>query len=453
MAKNIILLSDGTGNSAAKLHKTNVWRTYKAIDHSTSHIEQLALYDDGVGTSGFKPVKLLGGAIGLGLRRNVIDLYVFLSQNYQDKDKIFCFGFSRGAFTIRVLVGLIASQGLASGSNSFALRRDAEEKFNKYRHNWKKNISTTTDDEIPIQFVGVWDTVDAYGAPVDEITDALNKVLHLYFPNRKLSPTVAKACHALALDDERRTFHPLLWDENGEHNSRIEQVWFSGMHSNVGGGYPDDDLAYVPLVWMLKKAKAHGLYLDSKVLDDYEKRASCHGKLYDSRSGLGSFYRYAPRNIEEISNTNLVQIDTAKVHPSVLERIALNYTAYSPIALPPKFEVDGALHQSEIGDQLGSSNQHRDEIKKYIKNKQSLYFANVGLITLLLACAVTFIDRCDWELNLVSVLLGAIWEMLTHSPVLVIAPLVAMFFIFKKNNKITEEIVKTANKILSQYRK
>lgn len=450
MAKNIILLSDGTGNSAAKLHKTNVWRTYKAIDYSTGHIEQIACYDDGVGTSSFKPMRLLGGMFGFGLRRNVIDLYVFLSQNYQNEDKIFCFGFSRGAFTIRVLVGLIASQGLASGSNSFDLRKDAEEKFNNYRHYWKKNTSTRPDDEVPIQFVGVWDTVDAYGAPVDEIKDVLNKAFHLYFPNRKLSHTVTKACHALALDDERSTFHPLLWDENGEHNSRIEQVWFSGMHSNVGGGYPDDDLAYVPLVWMLKKARSHGLYLDSQVLDNYEKRASCHGKLYDSRSGLGSFYRYAPRDIGKINRTK-VQIDKTQIYPSVIERIERNYTSYSPIAMPSKFEVYGEVHQSEIGNKVEpNSNQHRNEIKKYIKNKQCLYFANVGLIALLLVCALTFIDK--WSLNLLSVFLGAIWEMLKQSPVLVIAPIIAMFFVSKKNNKLTEKISKTADNILSHYR-
>jgi uncharacterized protein (DUF2235 family) len=95
MAKNIILLSDGTGNSAAKLFKTNVWRVYQALDLSCPD-RQIAHYDDGVGTSSFKPLAILGGAFGWGLKRNVIDLYVFLCRNYRPGDRVYCFGFSCG---------------------------------------------------------------------------------------------------------------------------------------------------------------------------------------------------------------------------------------------------------------------------------------------------------------------------------------------------------------------
>src|SRR5882757_4276523 len=99
MAKRIILLSDGTGNSAAKVWRTNVWRVFESIDLSNS--EQVAYYDDGVGTSSFKPYAILGGAFGYGLKRNVIDLYKFACRNHRNpEDEIFAFGFSRGAFTI-----------------------------------------------------------------------------------------------------------------------------------------------------------------------------------------------------------------------------------------------------------------------------------------------------------------------------------------------------------------
>ena len=114
--KHIILLSDGTGNSSAKLFKTNVWRVYQALDladpKDPKEPRQFVQYDDGVGNSSFKPLAILGGALGVGLARNVRDLYAFLCRNYEDGDKIFAFGFSRGAFTIRVLNGLILSQGL-----------------------------------------------------------------------------------------------------------------------------------------------------------------------------------------------------------------------------------------------------------------------------------------------------------------------------------------------------
>src|SRR5262249_160438 len=116
MARNIIVLSDGTGNSAAKLSKTNVWRVYQAL--VLSHANQVAYYDDGVGTSSFKPLALVGGAFGWGLRRNILGLYTFLCRNYVQGDRIFAFGFSRGAFTIRVLARFVLAKWLVKDFNS-----------------------------------------------------------------------------------------------------------------------------------------------------------------------------------------------------------------------------------------------------------------------------------------------------------------------------------------------
>jgi uncharacterized protein (DUF2235 family) len=122
MARKIVVLSDGTGNSSAALWRTNVWRTFDALDLSGS--DQVAFYDDGVGTSSFKPLAILGGAFGYGLKRNVIDIYKFVCRNYQtDADEIFGFGFSRGAFTIRVVMGLILDQGLVQADNEIDLDR------------------------------------------------------------------------------------------------------------------------------------------------------------------------------------------------------------------------------------------------------------------------------------------------------------------------------------------
>ena len=111
MSKNIVLLSDGTGNSSATVLKTNVWRLFQALD-LTDPERQIAYYDDGIGTSSFKPLAILGGVFGFGLKRNVIDIYSFCCRNYRPGDKIHGFGFSRGAFTIRVVAGFIARTGL-----------------------------------------------------------------------------------------------------------------------------------------------------------------------------------------------------------------------------------------------------------------------------------------------------------------------------------------------------
>src|ERR1700745_3754804 len=133
MPRRIVLLSDGTGNSSAKVWRTNVWRMFSALDLSND--EQVACYDDGVGTSSFKPLALLGGAFGVGLRRNVISLYKFACRNCRTgDDEIFAFGFSRGAFTIRVTVGLILDQGMMppEGKTQTELDKEARQAYRAY---------------------------------------------------------------------------------------------------------------------------------------------------------------------------------------------------------------------------------------------------------------------------------------------------------------------------------
>lgn len=132
MGRKIILLSDGTGNSAAKVWRTNVWRVFESLD--LTHSDQIAFYDDGVGTSSFKPLAILGGAFGYGLKRNVIDLYMFACRNYRSPDdQIFGFGFSRGAFTIRIVIGLILEQGLVVANSEKELYRQAKAAYRAFR--------------------------------------------------------------------------------------------------------------------------------------------------------------------------------------------------------------------------------------------------------------------------------------------------------------------------------
>ena len=148
MGRKIILLSDGTGNSAAKVWRTNVWRTFEALDLSGN--DQVAFYDDGVGTSSFKPMAILGGAFGLGLRRNVIALYKFACRNYHDADdELFGFGFSRGAFTIRIVMGMIDSQGLVKADNEAELHSLASAAYRAYRRHRYHHLKL----EAPYQWI------------------------------------------------------------------------------------------------------------------------------------------------------------------------------------------------------------------------------------------------------------------------------------------------------------
>ena len=204
----------------------------------------------------------------------------------------------------------------------------------------------------------------AYGFPVDEMTRGVNKwIWPLELPNRVLSPRVQRACHALALDDERTTFHPVLWDESAEpttgsdqtrlvSDERISQVWFSGMHSNVGGGYPDDLLARIPQYWIMTEAQKCELRFKSAPSADPDSLINTSaardkdGRLYDSRSGLGGYYRYGPRNLSELCHDKFsenpgdqVNIRLPKIHESVFRRIQNNAHPCAPLGIPADYEV------------------------------------------------------------------------------------------------------------------
>ena len=368
MPRRIVLLSDGTGNFSASFWRTNVWRMFCALDLSSN--DQVACYDDGVGTSSFKLLAILGGAFGIGLRRNVISLYKFACRNFRvPGDEIYAFGFSRGAFTIRVVIGLIVDQGLLPGANisETELDRLARQAYHAYhkKHfhtNWdlifkqvKKWLGrdeppaagTPTGRNVPvIRFLGLWDTVAAYGLPIDEMTRGVSQwIWPLEIPSHTLHSSVVRACHALSLDDERTTFHPVLWDEKKEtsqtgtsrltSSERLSQVWFAGVHGNVGGGYPDDSLAQIPSYWIMQEAKACGLLFKTAnpdALAETKEAQDKDGRLYNSRSGAGSYYRYGPRRYE-------VSIATPKIHESVFRRIKNHAHVYAPIGIPHDYEL------------------------------------------------------------------------------------------------------------------
>lgn len=399
MPKSIILFSDGTGNSSAKLFKTNVWRMYEAVDLGPSaegKRDQISYYDDGVGTSSFKPLSVLGGAFGYGLERNVLDIYRFACRNYRDGDDIYAFGFSRGAFTIRLVVALIASEGLVPSESEAELAWTSRQAYRSFRAaflprrlQWPTRLlrraraaigrrmdrrrarppySREANLHTTIRFVGVWDTVAAYGGPITEITRAIdNWIYPLSMPNYQLHERVLCARHALAIDDERDAFQPLLWDEVHEDGliangtvktERLQQVWFTGMHADVGGGYPDESLSYVSLLWMMEEAENAGLRTLNVIKDRFVALASSYGPIHDSRAGLAAYYRYQPRRIAawldpvdprtlslrdpaivDANGTSRGLMSTVNVHESVINRIATGTDRYAPITLPTMFRI------------------------------------------------------------------------------------------------------------------
>jgi Uncharacterized alpha/beta hydrolase domain (DUF2235) len=363
------------------------------------------VFGDGVGTSSITILRVLGLALGVGVKRNVLNLYKFLCRNYNTgdhtDDRIWAFGFSRGAFTIRVLVGLIHQEGLVAFGSEAELNRNALAAYRAYckkgfptKIPWvrvfqylrDRRISAWNDmtaarsyddpetvrvqrrSDVKVYFVGLWDTVAAYGLPIHELTQAVDKwvwpIIRADATATILLDNVEHARRALSLDDERRAFHPILWNETEEKNRvanedvepRLRQVWFAGTHSDVGGGYPDDGLSYVPLCWMIYEAADKGLVFEPLVVEKYAALASPTGRIYDSRSGLGALYRYQPRNAHLLLNPPCVKPprdaqptldkditpdkdNTPLVHSSVMMRIVRGNDGYTPISLPKKIDV------------------------------------------------------------------------------------------------------------------
>jgi hypothetical protein len=230
------------------------------------------------------------------------------------------------------------------------------------KHELLNSYKDVTDKKaIPdIEFIGAWDTVSAMGFPVIWMSEFVNKVIYkFHFPDTILNENVKYACHALSIDDERQTFHPLLWEETEKDKSRIEQVWFTGVHANVGGGYPKHGISLISLEWMMHKAEYAGLKLLNqdylKLIRHDKENFSAHrnvtDKLYDSRSGIKEIYRYKPRDINWLCNSRYKT--TPQIHVSTFYRIAQCTEGYAPGNFPNNLEVVYNTGRTEKGDKIG----------------------------------------------------------------------------------------------------
>src|SRR5574341_1540359 len=377
---------------------------------------QVAFYDDGVGTEPWKPLRLLTGALGLGLSRNVKELYADLARAYEPGDQIYLFGFSRGAFTVRTLAGLIAGCGIVDWTQCDSddiLTQRVEAAYEAYRQRYQTDLSRWVVGEarrrtaaeqartafraqypvihpVRIRFIGVWDTVDAVGLPIAHAAEFINRFIYRFkFPDLKLSAQVDRACHALSIDDESHTIHPVMWDGP---DPRIEQVWFAGVHSNVGGGYPKQGMSLVTLAWMLKRAEQAELRFVATDRAQYWDHQNVHDNLYDSRAGLASYYRYKPRDIGTICRRYGI---TPGVHLSAIERIRQGTGGYAPGNIPRNLEIvatepeagdlDGARAAKEIAAALGQDGSLLDRVRGRVRVRRATHYLTLALSALIAA--------------------------------------------------------------------
>jgi uncharacterized protein (DUF2235 family) len=267
--KSIVLCADGTWNtphgSTACAVDTNVRKLYMALVNSAT---QLKYYDSGVGTDGTPIDHLVGGAMGEGLFQKVQECYAFLANVYDPGDAIYIFGFSRGAFTARSVAGMIAGFGVPTinldnqtVSRIFAAYRQTDPAAKQKLKDGLKATYGLID--VNVEMVGVWDTVGALGIP-GLFFNVLNQKQY-GFLDTSIHSCIKRAYHAVAIDERRAQFEPTLWtNADGSplaNNDQVEQVWFPGVHCDVGGSYPESALSDITLSWMLQKAKKAGLVL------------------------------------------------------------------------------------------------------------------------------------------------------------------------------------------------
>jgi uncharacterized protein (DUF2235 family) len=349
VSRQVVVCCDGTWNEPDELRAgvaapTNVAKLALCV---VADAQQLLFYEPGVGTA--RDERIVGGGFGYGLSQNIRSCYAFLAQQYEPGDDLFLFGFSRGAYTARSLAGLIHNCGLLRPDHADRV----DEAFAFYRDRTSQTHPSTLASQLfremyshpsdEIHFIGVWDTVGALGIPtglpgVEELDRHQTPFEHLWgFHDTQLGAHVRNARHALAIDEQREPFAPTLWTQEDAAEQTLAQVWFSGVHSEVGGGSRDASLSDVALLWMADQARACGLRITPGRLqvgaDDGAGGAiapNYAGPIVDSRKGMYD----AMRPFHRLEKLPVGGAPGQSLASSAVRRADERVAGYAPPGLP-----------------------------------------------------------------------------------------------------------------------
>lgn len=336
--KRLIICCDGTWQKLSNCYPTNVVKIAQAIKPlADDGTPQIIFYEEGVGTGYYRIDKVFGGVLGWGIDKNIQDAYRFLCLNYDPGDEIYLYGFSRGAYTVRSLAGLINCCGLLK-RNKIRQAPRAYELYRKLDIGCKDpeavQFRKENGDRVPIKFLGCWDTVGSLGIPdqipwipVDEWINDKYK-----FHNTSLSPIIQNAYHAMAIDERRKMFDvaPMVrCTDNGQQN--LVEMWFPGDHACVGGGSrKKSGLSDVALQWMIDQSKAYKLEFDeSKVINGIKPDPTIS---FDNT--LRGVYRLTGSNLRDISD------NWFDLHESVIQRWIKTNTNTSVESPETNFETN-----------------------------------------------------------------------------------------------------------------
>jgi len=352
MGKQIVICCDGTANQYGN-RNTNVLRIYEVL--AGAKTGQTTFYDTGVGTFVAMPMtskvgtllkRNLDMAVGRGFAENVLEAYRFLSRTYVEGDEIFMFGFSRGAFAVRVLAGLILKMGLLNEPNLHLAPYAG--RLYKNRYNQRYGISTETlsgfkdafSRECKIRFLGLWDTVSSYGWAWNPIS----------FPNTRNNEIVDFVRHAVSIDERRAFFRQNLWGADSNRGTDVKEVWFAGCHSDVGGA---SDLSRHAFEWILVEAVENGLKVETmKVNRELSLRSpTVETPISESLRCMWHLAEYYPKPVSRQDDAKSVLPrfrmnrrsprsipEGARIHKSALDR--RSHGKYSPPNWPTNFVVE-----------------------------------------------------------------------------------------------------------------
>lgn len=345
--RRLLVCCDGTWNWPVPGRETNVVQLLRAIkplgiDANGQPISQIAYYHLGVGTGNFVD-HYLGGGAGIGLSSSVKACYGFLVDNFKDGDEILLFGFSRGAYVARSLAGMIGLVGLLQKDEMFRFL----EAWNYYalpeaKRNQQdlETIAPQRRHPVPINCIGVWDTVGALGIPGTGFCSSAYA-----FHDTSLGGHVRYALQALSIDEQRGNFQPAVWVRKFD-DQVLEQVWFPGVHSDVGGGYTEHGLSDATLLWMLWRLREHHL-LDVETacvvsgINRYNAQPYARGPVHRSRSAFFAAIACAiPRPVG-------ITDESEQIHQSAVER-GPGLGAGDPYSRPNRQAWLKTLHGAKI---------------------------------------------------------------------------------------------------------
>lgn len=352
---NLVICADGTWNSPDMMDNgvpapTNVYKFFNCLARDDKNgNRQERYYHQGVGTEGSRLKRMIEGGTGSGLGKNIKSAYRWLAATYRPGDRIFLLGFSRGAYTVRSLGGMVSRCGLADlpWTNTPKHAWDAVDRiYDEYRGGKTSTIRAAADlpfhnaametlptKTTPIHFIGVWDTVGSLGIP-DEFAflDLLDDVKRHGFHDTAISDIVRHARHAVAIDERRQTFVPTLWQPNPDVD--MQQVWFPGVHADVGGGYGRSGLSDGALLWMIDEARKVGLEFEPDAVAQI--RPNERDVLHDSVQGVFKKLKTRPRAVPLFDH----RAPSPEVHPS----------AYGRQKIPPLAQGEYWRHRDVPGE-------------------------------------------------------------------------------------------------------